>query len=77
MDPEPITAITFLNALGLNTLFSIIVLLGLLATSAIISGSEVAFFALKPQDLEDLKLLKSRKSELIESFLKKGLLPGF
>jgi len=71
LDPEPITALTFLNALDLNILFSVIVLLGLLATSAIISGSEVAFFALKPQDLEDLKLLKSRKSELIESFLKK------
>lgn len=71
MDPEPITTLTFLNALELNTIFSIIVLLGLLTTSAVISGSEVAFFALKPQDLEDLKLLKSRKSELIESFLKK------
>lgn len=71
MDPEPITTLTFLNTLELNTIFSIIVLLGLLTTSAVISGSEVAFFALKPQDLEDLKLLKSRKSELIESFLKK------
>lgn len=71
MDPEPITTLTFLNALESNTIFSIIVLLGLLTTSAVISGSEVAFFALKPQDLEDLKLLKSRKSELIESFLKK------
>ena len=71
MDPEPLTALTFLNTLDLNILFSVIVLLGLLATSAIISGSEVAFFALRPQDLEDLKLLKSRKSELIESFLKK------
>lgn len=71
MDPEPITTLTFLNTLELNTIFSIIVLSGLLTTSAVISGSEVAFFALKPQDLEDLKLLKSRKSELIESFLKK------
>ena len=71
MDPEPITTLSFLIPLEINTLFSVIVLFGLLATSALISGAEVAFFALKPQDLEDLKSHKSRKSKLIEEFLSK------
>ena len=71
MDPEPIATLSFLKPLELNTVFSLIVLVLLLATSALISGAEVAFFALKPQDLEDLKSRKSRKSLLIEGFLKK------
>lgn len=46
-------------------------LLILLATSALISGAEVAFFALKPHELEKIKTQKSKKAKLIDGFLSK------
>ena len=50
-------------------MISIIVLIGLLITSALISGAEVAFFALKPQELVKIKKQKSRRAKLINNFL--------
>ena len=64
-----ITELAFLKPLDTDTLVSIIVLIGLLATSALISGAEVAFFALKPNELIKIKKQKSRKAKLIKNFL--------
>ena len=50
-------------------MISIIVLIGLLVTSALISGAEVAFFALKPQELNKINNEKSRRAKLIKNFL--------
>ena len=50
-------------------MISIIVLIGLLVTSALISGAEVAFFALKPQELDKINNEKSRRAKLIKNFL--------
>ena len=50
-------------------MISIIVLIGLLTTSALISGAEVAFFALKPEELDKIKNEKSRRANLIKNFL--------
>ncbi|MFL2563848.1 MAG: gliding motility-associated protein GldE [Flavobacteriales bacterium] len=52
-------------------MISILVLIGLLITSALISGAEVAFFALKPQELVKIKKQKSRSAKLINNFLSK------
>jgi gliding motility-associated protein GldE len=52
-------------------MISILVLIGLLITSALISGAEVAFFALKPQELVKIKKQKSRRAKLINNFLSK------
>ena len=74
MTPEPfisITTLAFLKPLEADTVISIIVLIGLLATSALISGAEVAFFALKPHELIKIKKQKSRKAKLIKNFLSK------
>ena len=71
MDPEPIITVSFLKLLEYDSIISILILLGLLATSALISGAEVAFFALKPNDIDALGKLKSRDANLLESFLKK------
>lgn len=71
MDPEPIVTLSLLNPIETDTIISLLILLGLLATSALISGAEVAFFALKPTDINELGRQKSRKSNLIESFLQK------
>ena len=64
-----ITELGFLKPLETDTLVSIIVLIGLLASSALISGAEVAFFALKPNELIKIKKQKSRKAKLIKNFL--------
>jgi len=61
----------FINPVDSSTIFSLIVLLILLATSALISGAEVAFFALKPHELEKIKTQKSKKAKLIDGFLSK------
>ncbi len=59
MDPEIVPFI-----------FSILILLILLLFSALISGSEVAFFSIGPKELEDLKQdAKSKKFELISYLL--------
>ena len=50
-------------------MISIIVLIGLLITSALISGAEVAFFALKPQELNKINNEKSRRAKLIKNYL--------
>lgn len=74
MDPEPlvnINTVSFINPLEADTIASLMILVGLLATSALISGAEVAFFAIKPQELNELKKQKSRKAKLIERFLLK------
>ena len=71
MDPEPIVTLSFLNPIETSTIISLLVLFGLLATSALISGTEVAFFALNPLDIDELEKKKNRKTELINSFLEK------
>lgn len=74
MSPEPpliLNTLPFINPVDTSTIFSLIVLLILLATSALISGAEVAFFALKPHELEKIKTQKSKKAKLIDGFLSK------
>jgi putative hemolysin len=59
-DPDPyasiISLMTSINFLGFDasTVISLIVLLLLLALSAMISGSETAFFSLRPEDLNTI-----------------------
>lgn len=74
MSPEPpliLNTLPFINPVDSSTIFSLIVLLILLATSALISGAEVAFFALKPHELEKIKTQKTKKAKLIDGFLSK------
>jgi len=74
LSPEPpliLNTLPFINPVDSSTIFSLIVLLILLATSALISGAEVAFFALKPHELEKIKTQKTKKAKLIDGFLSK------
>ena len=48
-----------------GTTIGLIILIVLIATSALISGSEVAFFSLKPNNIDNLKHSKSRVSRVI------------
>jgi len=72
LDPEPLVnlyTLSFIKPLEVDTIASLMILLALIATSALISGAEVAFFAIKAQELDELKKQKSRKAKLIELFL--------
>lgn len=72
MDPEPLAStLSFVKPFETNTIVSILILIGLLATSALISGAEVAFFAIKKKELDDLNTINSRSSKLIQNFLSK------
>jgi putative hemolysin len=61
VDPDPLLLVDILT-------LSLIAFL--LLCSALISGSEVAFFSLKPKDLEELEDDKKRSSELVLRLLR-------
>lgn len=54
-----------------SLIISISILCGLLFSSALISGSEAAFFSLSPADKEDLKEDESKKAKHVRNLLKK------
>lgn len=75
---------TFLFLLNINTLnyisfnefdiahlFGLSIIVILLLSSALVSGSEVAFFSLSPANLESLKILNSKRSKQVLDLLKK------
>lgn len=58
MDPDPESYLLLLNVIkpfDFGLIFPILIILVLLALSALVSGSEVAFFALTPSDQEELR----------------------
>lgn len=55
--------------LTIGTVFAILLNLFLLLSSGLISGSEVAFFSLEPNDLDKLKEKKTRKNNMILTHL--------
>ena len=60
-----------LSMFGFSSIFiSILILIVLLLFSALISGSEAAFFSLSPSDKEDLKSDDSKNAKLVEKLLK-------
>lgn len=69
MDPEPPSF--FITALHTDLIIGLIVMLFLLVCAALISGAELAFFSLTPQDLDDLDHQQQSKSQLIRSLLDK------
>lgn len=74
MDPDPITFLTeynFINPIENELISSLIVLVLLLATSALISGSEVAFFSFKPEELNRINKYSFKNAKNIQTFLSK------
>ncbi len=66
----PLSYLTLLSGLSINTpdfklVIGFVIILILLVGSGLMSGSEVAFFSFRPEDLESLKSKKDRKSGLI------------
>ncbi len=70
-DPDPAASllIILLNNLAAGSLseflISLILLIVLLISSALISGSETAYFSLKPNDLKDLRTSESEVNKLV------------
>ncbi|MCJ7447389.1 MAG: gliding motility-associated protein GldE [Bacteroidales bacterium] len=70
---EPQYAFTYLaiisgvsiNAPDLKIIIGFIILIGLLIGSALMSGSEVAYFSLKPDDIEKFKSDKNKRSQTV------------
>ena len=72
-DPLPIllNAISFeLNEIPIDLVLYMLVIFVLIFLSALISGSEVSFFSLNSQNLEDLSKIDEKKEKKIRNFLK-------
>ena len=71
MDPDPPSLLIIQQGFSVTTVVEIIAVLVLLVFSALISGTEVAFFALTPSDLElDLEK-QTRQQNLVVRLLEK------
>ena len=72
---EPPSTMPFDGAIyagfGTIEIILLVILCGLLLASALISGSEAAFFSLSPTDKEQLKEDESKKAEFVSRLLKK------
>lgn len=71
MDPEPHCLAFFFTTYSSIFTIKVIVLLLLLAGSALISGAEVAFFGLSQNDLEDLKENHSSRGKMVAQILER------
>ncbi|WP_339737721.1 gliding motility-associated protein GldE [uncultured Sunxiuqinia sp.] len=75
METDPLPILTAINwdiefyPLTTAVILSLAFILVLLFSSALISGSEVAYFSLSPQDHEKLKSVKSRQNQAIQKNL--------
>lgn len=58
-----------LEGLSIGTIVNLLILILLLACSALVSGSEVAYFSLEPAQLKKLEESKSKKEQLILKLL--------
>ncbi len=69
MDPEPLRLFLIISSLNWPLIIGIVALLILLVISALISGSEVAFFSLSKTDLDTNSTTKSKKKQLVIKLL--------
>ncbi|WP_028376883.1 gliding motility-associated protein GldE [Leeuwenhoekiella sp. MAR_2009_132] len=71
MDPDPPSLLLIQQSFSITTVIEIIAVLILLVFSALISGTEVAFFSLTPSDLELDPDKQSRKESIVAGLLEK------
>lgn len=69
MDPDPASLIAQPEAFSVSTVIGILTVIILLVCSALISGTEVAFFSLTPSDLELDPEKRTRKEALVIKLL--------
>ncbi|MDP5044335.1 MAG: gliding motility-associated protein GldE, partial [Leeuwenhoekiella sp.] len=71
MDPDPPSLLLIQQSFSITTVIEIIAVLIFLVFSALISGTEVAFFSLTPSDLELDPDKQSRKESIVAGLLEK------
>lgn len=71
MDPEPALFVSLLSATASFVWLKVLILLGLITSSALISGAEVAFFSLSGLTLNEAEEESERNIALIRSLLEK------
>ena len=70
-DPDPLIGLltvvsnNFFTGFTVNAIIGIVILCLLLVVSALISGSETAFFSLQPADIDELESRNDAKSQLV------------
>jgi len=70
-DPDPLIGLltvvsnNFFTGFTVNAIIGIVILCLLLVASALISGSETAFFSLQPADIDELESRNDAKSQLV------------
>ncbi len=69
MDPEPLSLFLLISTTNVSLIVGIVALLILLVISALVSGSEVAFFSLSRTDLDDNLATKSKKVQSVIKLL--------
>tara|TARA_Y100000815_G_scaffold272990_1_gene303156 strand:+ start:12936 stop:14258 length:1323 start_codon:yes stop_codon:yes gene_type:complete len=71
LDPDPASLLLIQNDFSVATILGLVAVLVLLVFSALISGTEVAFFSLTPADLELDPEKQSRKQAIVIRLLEK------
>ncbi|WP_416446202.1 gliding motility-associated protein GldE [Leeuwenhoekiella sp. A16] len=71
MDPDPASLLIATNLISVSTVFGLLAVIVLLICSALISGTEVAFFSLTPTDLELDIEKRSKKEAMVIKLLDK------
>ncbi|MCO4807046.1 MAG: gliding motility-associated protein GldE [Flavobacteriales bacterium] len=73
MDPDPfsITLLSVFQPWDMGVVFSLLLMAVMLVLSALISGSEVAYFSLSPHDREQLTAENSKSATLVTDLLSK------
>ena len=71
MDPDPASFLSLFAELDLSQLLGVIAALLLLASSALISGAEVALFSLTPADFEAEESRRTAKEQIVINLLDK------
>ena len=66
---------SFINPISINMVLEFIGIIVLLASSGIISGSEVAFFSLLPKEISELKASESKREKKTALLLERPKLP--
>tara|TARA_R110002020_G_scaffold303939_2_gene519571 strand:+ start:225268 stop:226596 length:1329 start_codon:yes stop_codon:yes gene_type:complete len=71
LDPDPASLLIATNLISVSTVFGLLAVIVLLICSALISGTEVAFFSLTPTDLELDIEKRSKKEAMVIKLLDK------
>lgn len=71
MDPDPLSLLPHLIASGGALVFNAVILVVLLACSALVSGAEVAFFGLSATDVNDIAEQKTTRGSIIVRLLER------